>query len=520
MIYQKHNRQQKGAFQVNERTGRSYRKILRNRKARIARRLARREYTDQPKPMMAGGNIQYEMGEKGQGLACGGIGAMHQMAQRIGLVKTIDESLKLLKVHAPYHESDHVLNMTYNVMVGGVRLEDIELRRQDEVFLNALNAQRIPGSTTAGDFTRRFEEEDIVTLMEAVNTTRQRVWRKRARRRLKQAWIDMDGTVAPTLGQCKEGMDISYKGIWGYHPLILSLANTKEVLYLVNRPGNVASHDGAVPWIDKAIGQVKPYAKRITLRGDTDFSLTAHFDRWAEGVDFLFGMDASPKLVGIAQGLETHAWKRLRRQPAYTVNTEARGRRRNVKEAIVVQREFENIRLESEHVAEFRYRPGKCSRDYRMVVLRKNLSVAKGEQTLFDDIKYFFYITTRKDLTASEAVEAANERCDQENVIEQLKNGVNAMRMPVDNLLSNWAYMVMASLAWNLKAWWALMVRFRDRQEELLRMEFRRFQQAMIWLPTQIIRQGRQIIYRLMGYNDWLKDFFSAWEFTRRLKWA
>ena len=518
MFCNKHNRQQKGAFQVNERMARSYRKILRNRKARIERRLARREYSDQPKPILAGGNIQYEMGEKGQGLACGGIGAMHQMAQRIGLVKRIDESLELLKVHAPYHESDHVLNITYNVMVGGVRLEDIELRRQDEVFLNAVGAQRLPDPTTAGDFTRRFDEEDVVTLMEAVNTTRKRVWRKRARRRLKEAWIDIDGTVAPTLGQCKEGMDISYNGIWGYHPLIISLANTKEVLYLVNRPGNVASHDGAAPWIDKAIELVGPWSGRLTLRGDTDFSLTAHFDRWAELVDFLFGMDASPKLAGIAQGLETHEWKRLRRKPPYTVKTEARGKRRNVKEAIVVQREFENIRLESEHVAEFRYRPVKCEQDYRVVVLRKNLSVAKGEQTLFDDIRYFFYITTREDLTASEVVEAANERCDQENVIEQLKNGVNAMRMPVNNLLSNWAYMVMASLAWNLKAWWALMVRFRNRQDELLRMEFRRFQQAMIWLPAQIIRQGRQIIYRLMGYNDWLKDFFSAWEFTRRWK--
>ena len=505
---------------MNEKTERSYPKILRNRKARIARRLARREYSDQPKPMMAGGTIQYEMGEKGQGLACGGIGAMHQMVQRIGLAKTIDGSLELLKVHAPYHESDHVLNITYNVMVGGVRLEDIELRRQDEVFLNALNAQRIPDPTTAGDFTRRFDPAAIGTLMEAINATRKRVWRKRARRRLKDAWIDMDGTLARTEGECKEGMDISHKGIWGYHPLLISLANTKEVLYLVNRPGNVVSHEGSVPWIDKAIALVKPWTRRLTLRGDTDFSLTEHFDRWAEGVDFLFGMDANAKLVGIAQGLETGEWKRLRRKPAYTVKTQARGRRRNVKEAIVVQREFENIRLESEHVAEFRYRPVKCGRDYRVVALRKNLSVAKGEQTLFDDIKYFFYITTREDLTLSEVVESANERCDQENVIEQLKNGVNAMRMPVDNLLSNWAYMVMASLAWNLKAWWAMMVRFRDRQDELLRMEFRRFQQAMIWLPAQIVRQGRQIIYRLMGYNDWLTDFFAAWEFTRRWKLA
>jgi len=505
---------------VNQTTARSYPKILRNRKARIARRLAGPRYDQDGKPMLAGGNVHYEVGEKTQGLGCGGIGAMHQMVQRIGLVKTIDERLELLKFHAPYHESDHVLNITYNVMVGGVRLEDIELRRQDEVFLNALNAQRIPDPTTAGDFTRRFEAEDVVTLMEAINTTRRRVWRKRARRRLKDAWIDLDGTLAATRGQCKEGMEISHKGIWGYHPLIVSLANTKEVLYLVNRPGNVVSHDGAGPWIDKAIALVRPWARRLTLRGDTDFSLTGEFDRWAEEVDFLFGMDASAKLVGIAQALESTAWKRLRRKPPYAVKTEPRRRRRNVKEAIVVQREFENIRLESEHVAEFRYRPVKCGRDYRLVALRKNLSVAKGEQTLFDEIKYFFYITTREDLTASEVVETANERCDQENVIEQLKNGVNAMRMPVDNLLSNWAYMVMAALAWNLKAWWALMVRLRDRQTELLRMEFRRFQQAMIWLPAQIIRQGRQIIYRLMGYNDWLKDFFSAWELTRRLKLA
>ena len=499
---------------------RAYPKILRNRKARIERRLARQQTGGDPKPTLAGGNIHYEMAEKTQGVCCGGIGAIHQMVQRLGLAKAIDERLELLKVHAPYHESDHVLNIAYNIVVGGLRLEDIELRRQDEAFLNALGAQRLPDPTTAGDFTRRFSPEDIAGLLEVFNDTRQAVWRKRARKRLREAWVDMDGTQAPTNGQCKEGMDISYKGIWGYHPLLISLANTKEVLYLVNRPGNVVSHEGAVPWIDKAIELVLPWTRRLTLRGDTDFSLTAQFDHWAERVDFVFGMDASPKLVGIAQGLEEHVWKRLRRKPAYTVKTTARGRRRNVKEAIVVQREFTNIRLESEHVAEFRYQPGQCQRAYRVVVLRKNLSVAKGDQVLFDDIKYFFYITTREDLTASEVVEAANERCDQENVIEQLKNGVNAMRMPVDNLLSNWAYMVMAALAWNLKAWWALMVRFRDRQTELLMMEFRRFQQAMIWLPTQIVRQGRQIIYRLMGYNDWLKDFFSAWEFVRRLKLA
>ena len=442
------------------------------------------------------------------------------MVQRIGLVKELNERLKILKLYAPYHESDHVLNIAYNVLLGGVRLEDIELRRNDEVFLNALGADRIPDPTTAGDFTRRFNPFRIELLQECINRSRKRVWKKRGRKLLKDAVIDVDGTLAGTAGRCKEGMDISHKGIWGYHPLLVSLANTKEVLYLVNRSGNVPSHSGAAEWIDKAIDLVWSHARTITLRGDTDFSLTANFDRWAEIVDFVFGMDAMPALVKRAEALDEADYKPLKRKAKYTVKTQERERPQNVKAKIIVQREFENLRLESEHVAEFEYRPGKCKRTYRVVVLRKNISHEKGEMALFDEIRYFFYITTREDLTAAQVVELANGRCDQENVIEQLKNGVNAMRMPVDNLVSNWAYMVMAALAWNLKAWFAMMVRFKDRRTELLRMEFRRFQNAMVLLPVQIVRQGRKVIYRLLGYNAWLKDFFSAWELIRRTTFA
>ena len=189
----------------------------------------------------------------------------------------------------------------------------------------------------------------------------------------------------------------------------------------------------------------------------------------------------------------------------------------NIKEQIVRERGYKNIKLKSEQVAEFEYRPTKCKETYRMVVVRKNLSIEKGEAVLFDEIRYFFYITTRRDLTATGVVRLANERCDQENVIEQLKNGVNAMRMPVRDLESNWAYMVMAALAWNLKSWFGQLMPDKIRGAEVIKMEFRRFLNTLILLPCQIIRTGRKIVYRLLGYNAWLKDFFRAWERIRRL---
>lgn len=497
-------------------------RILNQRKENLAKRLERKQFPEQPRPVLRAQNIHYEMAERIRAIECGGIGAFHLLACNSGLVDAINAQLHLLKRHLPYHESDHVLNIAYNTLSGGVCLDDIELRRNDEAYMDALGAERIPDPTTAGDFTRRFSEKDVLDLMEAINSKRPKLWKKRlSSADRKEALVDVDGTHAPTWGECKEGIGLSYNGKWSYHPLLVSLANTMEPLYLVNRSGNSVSHDGAVEWIDRAIGLVRQSFKKVCLRGDTDFALTAHFDRWSkEGVRFAFGIDAMRNLVEIADGLDSKRWRVLRRREKEPLSGKRRKRPKNFKEEIVVEKGYRNIRLVREHVSEFSYQPTKCKRPYRVIVLKKSLSVEEGQVKLWDDVRYFFYITNRTDLSATEVVWLCNERCNQENLIEQLKNGVNALRMPVDTLVSNWSYMVMASLAWTLKAWFALLVRKHAQRDELLRMEFRRFLNGIVKIPVQIISAGRRIVYRILGYNQWVYTFMETFDSVRRLKLA
>ena len=240
----------------------------------------------------------------------------------------------------------HIFNLVFNILADGTTLTDIELLRNNENYLNALGAQRIPDPTTAGDFLRRFTEADIETLQRIFNQQRLKVWRQQPHAFFEQTIIEADGTLAATDGECKQGMDIAYNGVWGYHPLIVSLADTQEPLFLVNRSGNRPSHEGAAERFDQAIELCRQAGfRQLVLRGDTDFALTAHFDRWhTAGVRFVFGLDVMPNLRKIVEKLPQRFWKPLTRPAKYTVATTPRQRPPKVKEEIVRQREFENIR--------------------------------------------------------------------------------------------------------------------------------------------------------------------------------
>src|SRR5450755_3484829 len=496
---------------------------LRAEATAIQRRLERAVRPNLTAPVLGRSNIAYELSARTKATGHGGIGAIAKLIRNVGLAGELDSSLELLKLHKPYYESDHVLNIADNALCGGQRLQDIEARRCDRVFLDGLGVESLPDPTTAGDFCRRFDAASIIALQEAINRARLKAWRCQPDAFFAQpAVIDADASIVATDAQTKAGMDISYNGTWGYSALLVSLANTKEPLFLGLLGANRPSHEGVIDYYDRAIALCRQAGfTEVRLRGDTDFSLTTEFDRWdADGVRFVFGYDAKANLVKTAEDQPPDLYHELSAKAERQIQTRPRTRPTNIKDGIVRQRGYKTIRPKNVEVVEFSYRPRACQQDYRVVAVRKSLSIQRGDNVLFDEYRYFFYITNDWTLTAEQVIDEAHRRCNQENLISNLKSGVRALHAPVNTLTATWAYMTMASLAWTLKAWCALMLpispRWQAQHEQqrsrLLSMEFRTFRAALIDIPCKIVTTGRYTHWRIQAWNPWLGIFFRLLE--------
>ena len=267
---------------------------LRAEQAAITRRLERAVRPNMGGPVLGRATIAYELSERAKAVAHGGIGLIAKVIDATGLAGEIDASLELLKLHRPYHESDHVVNIAYNALCGGRRLEDIEARRQDAVFLDGLGVESLPDPTTAGDFCRRFDAAAVLALQEAVNRARLKVWRAQppGSSSSRRSSTPTPASSPPALRPSR-GWTSPTTASGGTRR---SWSRSRTPANLVPGPvgANRPSHEGVIDYYDRAIALCRNAGfKQIRLRGDTDFALTTEFDRWdADGVRFVFGNDA------------------------------------------------------------------------------------------------------------------------------------------------------------------------------------------------------------------------------------
>ena len=459
--------------------------------------------------------------------AYGGLALAHDLAMRLQLDHDLNRSLSLLKLHVPYFESDHVLTHVYNLFVGGNCIEDIGHVQHSEAIKNLLGACRIPDPTTAGDFLRRFGPRDLEALQAVIDRARQKVWRKLPRRQRKVATIDLDSTIKEVYGACKQGADFSYDHRWSYHPLLVTLAETNEPLRTINRPGNTFSGKGAAGVLGEVLPVVRPHFGEVFVRGDSGFySLEVMAACQAGGARFAVVMDDRAAVRQKAENLPEEAWKPFRMHPAAARKRPGTAQRRRKRtrhlRRIRRQRGGKISRISHQWVAEFTYRHawrGK-GRDHglgghplRVVVRRQRVEASKGEQRLFTEYCYRFVITDipRSRMTAAEVVRFTYGRCDQENAIEQLKNGIGALRMPTGELLANYAFLMAGQLAWCLRAGLSLLA----LPTPTLRWQWNWFRHAFVYVPAKITHSARRAVVYVTASHRFLDHILIA---SRRLQ--
>lgn len=433
--------------------------------------------------------------EASETTALGGLALAARLMAVLKVPQAIDGALSLLRSHRPYQESDHVLTHAYNLFVGGTAIEDIADLQQSDPVKQMLGASRIPDPTTAGDFLRRFDADALNSLDGAIDEVQERVWKRcHGKRKRKLGVVDLDSHVRHIYGNQKEGADFTYKGGFGYHPLVISMAETQECLRLVNRPGNTPSADGAAEHIEELVPLLTSRFKNVLIRGDSAFSRQDIFDVCdGNGLYFAMVSTCQKNFEDLADSIPERQWMAFRasdRKQVKPSKRRKRGKHRRSQKAR--QRGKRDLKLEKQWLAEISYAPARSDKPYRLIVRRQRIEESvQGE--LFELWRYRYVLTNLpKSTSTEEAVRQTYQRCDQENVIEQLQSGVAAMRMPTGSLLANHAFLVCARLAHNMKAWLAMLA----LPEEVMRWEWKRFRQAFVYVAARVVKKARQQIVR------------------------
>ncbi len=439
----------------------------------------------------------------------GGLALAASLVRSLGIPGDLNRDLSLLSSHRPFHESDHVLTHVYNLYAGGTCIEDIADLQMSEPVRRILGANRVPDPTTAGDFLRRFDAESLRSLDRVIDQAQEKVWKRRyGKRKAARAVVDLDSCVRPVYGDQKEGTDFTYKGSFGYHPLVISLAGTLECLRLINRSGNEASAIGSEDHLRDLFPMLDRRFKEVIVRGDSAFAKQAIFDACEEaGHSFAIVSPQQQNFASLFEALPGEAWRPYRQRKKNELPARKRRKRgpnRRMERARA--RNKRDLQLKKQWIAEVPYQPDRSNQSYRLIA--RYQEIEEHEQGHLFMLTRFRFILSNlpSSVSAQEAMDLTYQRCDQENLIEQLQSGVAAMRMPTGGMLSNAAFMTCARLAHNLKPWLAQLA----LPQETMRWEWKRFRRAFVYCAARVVHASRQTHVRFASSHRFAAVIIAA----------
>jgi Transposase DDE domain group 1 len=408
--------------------------------------------------------LHLESDPRGEITHYGGLALAQQFVRRFRVAQRLDGALRLFKRHAPYHESDHVLALTYTLYADGTCLEDQAVLQGSEAVRRLVGACRIPDPTTAGDFLRRFKSaQDVEQLFGVIDEVEEAVWSKlpgKVRRRRKKhelALVDLDGHVKPLYGVQKQGADFSYDE-----------------------------------------------------RGDTDFDRSDIFKVVIdERAYFAIGGRLYPKRAALVEAIAEQNWKPFvpRADREERSGPSRHGRTPNCRRQKAVARGFRTLRTVKQWVSEIDYQPHGLGSACRMIVRRILIEETDGQGALFEHFRYRLVLTNlARSYTPRQIIDLTYQRCDQENVIEQLGQGIAGWRMPVAEFMGTSAWLEIARLAWNLGKW----IDQISLPSEVVRWEWKRFRRHFVYIAAKILKTGRRLVVRLAGSHRFLPDILTA----------
>jgi len=393
-----------------------------------------------------------------------GIVLMRDFIGKLGVSELIDTNVFVKARERGYPESENILSLCWNAILGGDCLLDLNVLRGDPGLTELLGVESVMAPTTAGEFLRKFTIGKINDLQRALRQASQQV---RPLQKSDHVTIDLDASLYEQCSKRKQGSRMNYKGQIGYYPIFAFWAEEGEMLKTHLLAGNRRASSIAF-WFFKQVIAQTPEGRYLALRADSEFYL------W-DLIEFCEQFDPKPILYAITANQTEALMKQVAALPEKSWKRYSKG----------------------QQVAEMWYAPDHRP-PHRYVVKRTKVKDKKGVESW----RYHIVITNDHRRTPRRLMEWSLKRCGVENLIKEHKNDFGFEKMPSQKYQANWAWLLISQLAWNLFIWFKRLC----LPEECQRMTLGTLRHRLLKVAAKIVHQSRQLFLVLSKENlfqDW-----------------